>query len=140
MLEQLPEDARGTVFLEVPEAADVQDVRRPAGVDVVWLAREGDELGVRLHDAVVTHLGIPGARVEVAPDEVDPDLWETPSYSSSGEEVAGEVSGVGGTYAWIAGESKVVTGLRRHLVNELGFDRSQVAFMGYWRRGVAMKS
>ncbi len=45
-----------------------------------------------------------------------------------------------GLYAWIAGESKVVTGLRRHLVNELHIDRSQVAFMGYWRRGVAMKS
>ena len=73
-------------------------------------------------------------------DEVDPDLWETPFYSSSGEEVPGDVTGLGGTYAWIAGESKVVTGLRRHLVKELGFDRSQVAFMGYWRRGVAMKS
>ena len=34
----------------------------------------------------------------------------------------------------------MVTGLRRHLVKELGVDRSQVAFMGYWRRGVAMKS
>ena len=32
------------------------------------------------------------------------------------------------------------TRLRRHLVNELGFDRRQVVFMGYWRRGVAMKS
>jgi len=140
VLEQLPDDARGTAFLEVPVAGDVQDVRRPAGVDVVWLAREGDELGLGLHDAVVAHLGIPGAQVEVAPDEVDPDLWETPFYSSSGEEVAGDVTGVGGTYAWIAGESSVVTGLRRHLVKELGFDRSQVAFMGYWRRGVAMKS
>ena len=45
-----------------------------------------------------------------------------------------------GLYAWIAGESKVVTGLRRLLVNELGMDRRQVAFMGYWRRGVAMRS
>ena len=78
--------------------------------------------------------------VSDAADEVDPDLWETPYYSSSGEEVPGAITGVGGTYAWIAGESKVVTGLRRHLVNELGFDRSQVAFMGYWRRGVAMKA
>lgn len=122
----------------------MQDVRRPAGVEVVWLAREGDPLGVGLHDAVVTHLGIPGAGVGVAPDQVDPDLWETPYYSSSGEEVPGapgpEAAGAGGTYAWIAGESKVVTGLRRHLVNELGFDRRQVAFMGYWRPGVAMKS
>ena len=76
----------------------------------------------------------------MAADEVDPDLWETPTYSSSGEEVPADATVVGGTYAWIAGESKVVTGLRRHLVNELGFDRRQVAFMGYWRRGVAMKS
>lgn len=140
VLEQLPADAVGKAFLEVPVAADVQDVRGPAGVEVVWLAREGDELGVGLHDAVVSHLGIPGAQVDVAAEEVDPDLWETPFYSSSGEEVSGDATGVGGTYAWIAGESKVVTGLRRHLVNELGFDRSQVAFMGYWRRGVAMKS
>ena len=140
VLEQLPDDARGAVFLEVPVAGDVQDVRRPAGVTVTWLARAGRPLGEELHDAVVAHLGIQGAEVEVAPDEVDPDLWETPYYSSSGEEVPGEVTVVGGTYAWIAGESKVVTGLRRHLVNELGFDRRQVAFMGYWRRGVAMKS
>ncbi|MBD3916586.1 siderophore-interacting protein [Nocardioides hwasunensis] len=140
VLEQLPADARGTAFLEVPVAADVQDVRRPAGVEVVWLAREGAELGRELHDAVVAHLGIPGAEVEVGEDEVDPDLWETPSHSSSGEAVAGDAVGTGGTYAWIAGESKVVTGLRRHLVNELGFDRGRVAFMGYWRRGVAMKS
>jgi NADPH-dependent ferric siderophore reductase len=140
VLEQLPDDARGTAFLEVPLVADVQDVRRPAGVEVVWLAREGDPLGEGLHDAVAAHLGIPGAEVEVAPDEVDPDLWETPYYSSSGEEVPGDVVGLEGTYAWIAGESKVVTGLRRHLVNELGFDRRQVAFMGYCRRGVAMRS
>ena len=146
VLEQLPDDARGAVFLEVPVAGDIQDVRRPAGVTVTWLAREGEQLGARLHDAVVAHLGIPGADVEVAADEVDPDLWETPFYSSSGEEVAGDmtvagdVTVAGGTYAWIAGESKVVTGLRRHLVKELGFDRRQVAFMGYWRLGVAMKS
>ncbi len=45
-----------------------------------------------------------------------------------------------GVYAWIAGESAMVTSLRRYLVKELGMDRSQVAFMGYWRRGVAMRS
>ena len=86
----------------------------------MWLAREGDALGVGLHDAVVAHLGIAAASVDVAPDEVDPDLWETPSYSSSGEEVARRAPWSGGTYAWIAGESTVVTGLRRHLVSELG--------------------
>ncbi|WP_199905123.1 SIP domain-containing protein [Nocardioides sediminis] len=80
---------------------------------------------------------------------MDPDLWETPSYSSSGEEIEAAAGGdpsrgsgrpLDGVYAWIAGESTVVTGLRRHLVRELGMDRRQVAFMGYWRRGVAMRS
>lgn len=148
VLEQLPPTVTGAVFMEVPTAADFQDVRGPSGVSVTWLAREESPLGQRLHDEVVAHLGLfpqglAGAEVEVADDEVDPDLWETPSYSSSGEEIA-PTRAVGhefdGLYAWIAGESKVVTGLRRHLVNELHIDRSQVAFMGYWRRGVAMKS
>lgn len=139
VLEQLPADARGTAFLEVPRAADVQDVRRPAGLEVVWLAREGVELGTGLRDGVVAHLGVQGAEIDVAPDEVDPDLWETPTWSSSGQAVAGGRV-ASGTYAWIAGESSVVTGLRRHLVHEVGFARNQVAFMGYWRRGVAMRS
>lgn len=142
VLEQLPGDARGAVFMEVPETGDVLDVRRPPRVEVTWLPRNGTMLGERLHAAVVTHLGLPGV-VEIDPEEIDPDLWETPTYSSSGEEVVG--SGAPGQlreglYAWIAGESKVVTALRRHLVSELGMDRGQVAFMGYWRRGVAMRS
>ena len=143
VLEQLPPAATGAVFMEVPTAADVLDARGPAGVSITWLPRADAPLGRWLHDAVVAHLGIPAATVEVAPGEVDPDLWETPFYSSSGEEVAAaRVVGheFDGLYAWIAGESKVVTGLRRHLVNELSIDRSQVAFMGYWRRGVAMRS
>ncbi|UUZ61359.1 siderophore-interacting protein [Nocardioides sp. B-3] len=143
VLEQLPPTATGAVFMEVPTAADFRDVRGPSGVTVTWLARGDSPPGQRLHDEVVAHPGTPGAIVEVAPDEVDPDLWETPSYSSSGEEIA-RARAVGhefdGLYARIAGESKVVTGLRRHLVNELHIDRSRVAFMGYWRRGVAMKS
>lgn len=143
ILEQLPTTARGTAFAEVPYAADVQDVDHPAGVEVVWLPREGAGHGELLHPAVVAHLGAPDKAVEVADDEVDPDLWETPTYSSSGEEVADEAATADrhdDLYAWIAGESKVVTGLRRHLVRDLGMDRRQVAFMGYWRRGVAMRS
>ena len=143
VLEQLPPTATGAVFMEVPTAADILDVRGTDGVSVTWLPRGDAPLGQRLHDEVVAHLGISGATVEVTADEVDPDLWETPSYSSSGEKIASARAlghELDGLYAWIAGESKVVTGLRRHLVNELHVDRSQVAFMGYWRRGVAMKS
>ena len=82
--------------------------------------------------------------LQVADEEVDPDLWETPAYSSSGEDVDQPQRVLGhdadGLYAWIAGESKVVTGLRRALVKDLGVDRHQVAFMGYWRVGVSMQS
>lgn len=40
-------------------------------------------------------------------------------------------------YAWLAGEAGVVTTLRRHLVRDVGMDRSCVTFMGYWKQGQA---
>lgn len=142
ILGDLPDGTRGTAFLEVPETADLADVRRPVGMEVVWLPRNGAPLGEPLREAVLAHLGAPTPEIE-EPDHVDPDLWETPSYSSSGEEIVDAVTvghDLDDVYAWIAGESGVVTSLRRHLVRELGMDRRQVAFMGYWRRGVAMRS
>jgi NADPH-dependent ferric siderophore reductase len=150
ILAELPWRARGAAFIEVPESADVQTVQHPEGVDVVWLAREGQPHGAKLHAAVLQHLGARPVSVDDE-DEVDPDLWETPTYSSSGEDVGSAATLVGhdastgsgqrleDLYAWIAGESGLVTGLRRVLVKELGVDRRQVAFMGYWRRGVAMR-
>ncbi|SDE12844.1 siderophore-interacting protein [Nocardioides lianchengensis] len=144
ILAVLPPNARGAAFLEVPVAADVQTLQHPQGVEVTWLPRDGSPRGERLHAAVLEHLGAPLRPVEVGDDEIDPDLWETPSYSSSGEDVGEHVVHVGhdldDLYAWIAGESKVVTALRRALVKDLEVDRRQVAFMGYWREGVAMRS
>ena len=152
VLECLPDDARGAAYLEVPHVRDVQDVRHPDGVELTWLVRGGRDHGRAVQEAVLAHLGTPVAAIE-EPAEVDPDLWETPTWSSSGEPID-TASGVAvavdvatssgvrldGLYAWIAGEAAMVTGLRRHLVRELGMDRRQVAFMGYWRRGVAMGS
>lgn len=40
ILADLPEDARGVAVLEVPTAADVQQVRAPDGVQLRWLHRE----------------------------------------------------------------------------------------------------
>lgn len=148
VLRDLPADATGAAFVEVPVDADVQDVVAPAGVTVTWLPRNGGARGEELHAAVLAHLTgtAPAEAIVVTDDEIDPDLWETPVHSSSGEEVAAATAvptgdaPYAGLYAWIAGESKVVTGLRRKLVNDLGLDRRQVAFMGYWRQGVSMRS
>ena len=51
-----------------------------------------------------------------------------------------EDAGGASAYAWLAGEAGVVTGLRRYLLREAGFDRRSVAFMGYWREGRAAQS
>lgn len=144
ILESLPADATGSAFLEVPVADDVQEVSAPEGLQVSWLPREGAPVGGPSLAAVGGLLGFEATPEDVTSVEVeDPDLWETPDYSSSGEEVAGPANGAGngedGRYAWIAGESRMVTALRRHLVNELEMPRKQVAFMGYWREGVSMK-
>jgi NADPH-dependent ferric siderophore reductase len=36
-------------------------------------------------------------------------------------------------FAWVAGEAATVRAIRRHLVNERGIDKRDVAFAGYWR-------
>lgn len=133
----LPDDASGTAFLEVPQAADFQDLQAPPGVTINWFARGAAPVGAELVPVVRRHFGLrpEGVRDDV---EVDPDLWETPGWSSSGESTTTQESDE--LFAFIAGESAMVTNLRRALVKEVGVDRSQVAFMGYWRRGVAMKS
>ncbi|GAA4666046.1 siderophore-interacting protein [Gordonia humi] len=140
ILEDAPADLRGTAFIEVPTGDDVLPCAAPAGVSVHWLARDGVDHGARLRPAVLDHLGstdVDSAVVDESPDE--PMVWETPIFSNLGEDL-GPAPEPGERYYWIAGESKVVTGLRRHLVKDLGIARSQVAFMGYWRHGVAMKA
>ena len=110
---------------------------------MVWLPRGDAGHGEPLVEPVRRTWGWRRPPTLVDEAAVDPDLWETPTYSSSGEELDGPVTvghDVAGIYAWIAGESRMVTTLRRCLVNEVEMDRRQVAFMGYWRHGVAMRS
>ena len=144
ILEGLPVDAAGTAYLEVPHAADVMELRHPVGMRIVWLPRDGVPHGERACRAVLGLFGLGVLCEPVDENEVDPDLWETPTHSSSGEPLPGTddaaAEEAGGLYAWGAGESAMVTRLRRHLVRDAGLDRRQVAFMGYWRLGVAMRS
>jgi NADPH-dependent ferric siderophore reductase len=43
----------------------------------------------------------------------------------------------GDGYAWAAGESQTAKMLRRHLLDERGFDKAFVKAAGYWKRGAA---
>ncbi|GAA0524350.1 siderophore-interacting protein [Saccharopolyspora subtropica] len=40
-------------------------------------------------------------------------------------------------FAWVAGESGVVRGIRRHLRDDRGLDASSVLAIGYWKHGMA---
>ena len=128
ILEHLPRTAHGEVVLEVPHLRDVTEVAAPAGCRVTWVVSGsgGGGLPGAVEDGLRRlGLGEPstpqGDLRESSADEV---VWEVPAVASSP-----------GLYSWIAGESSLVTGLRRWLVRDLGVDRDAVAFMGYWRRG-----
>jgi NADPH-dependent ferric siderophore reductase len=129
---------RGVAFIEVPEAGDILPIGAPDGVELRWLPRGLGSHGTSLIPAVLDYLGAAADAVEIRDVDTDDPLWETPEYSSLGE-VLDDAAPHADRYFWIAGESGVVTTLRRHLVKDLGIDRSQVAFMGYWRTGVAMR-
>lgn len=49
--------------------------------------------------------------------------------------ISGTTFPTGRPYAWLAGETSAITGLRRHLVKERGIDKKDVYFAGYWLLG-----
>jgi len=140
IVETLPAACPARVLLEVPTAGDVLPLAAPAGVEVTWLPRWPADAavpaprGVLLTDAVVAAVAALCGRASngarPALDDVDVDaaiLWEVPDGTSGRPPSR--------PYAWLAGEAAVVKGLRRHLVEEVGLERTSVAFMGYWRQG-----
>lgn len=157
ILENLPAQISGHAILEVPQAGDFQDLSTPADVEIIWLARgaateRSRPHGEMLQEAVRAALPEPGwvginstgGAAGPEPEDVNVDrdiLWETPAGLDSAALGAGrnpdEPAGALPFYAWIAGEAGTVKELRRHLVRDVGIDRKQVAFMGYWRQGKA---
>lgn len=143
-------EVTGHAFVEVPSADDILPLHVPGNIALTWLVRDEAEHGRRVVEEVRRFLGLealdPTVLPAEVPSELDVEVWETPRYSSSGEDVETQLqrpavgSNLGSLYSWIAGEAWLVKALRRSLVTELDVDRAQVAFMGYWREGVSMKS
>lgn len=109
ILEHLPLATRGLAIIEVADAGEEQDLRRPPGVEVRWLHRDGAPAGsTRMLQDAVLGLALPSQDVVAA----------------------------GGTArVWVAAESAVVRELRRHL-RAAGFDRRQQLIIGYWHHGI----
>lgn len=131
ILESLADHVTGHAYLEVPTVDDILTVQSQSAVEQHWMAREDAPLGDLLTKAVKDW----GAKqhrpkhrlTEPVLDPVDDEavLWEVPEDTDRTE------------YIWLAGERSAIVGLRRHLVFDLGIDRRNIAFMGYWRAGHA---
>ncbi|MCU1553287.1 MAG: NADPH-dependent ferric siderophore reductase [Arthrobacter sp.] len=156
ILESLPDYMSGHAILEVPETSDFQELRTAADVDITWLARGAGAgpvpHGQLLQEAVRAAVPLPGWVGIRAPERaagpepedvnVDQDiLWETPARMDAAAISAGRnpdtPAGALPFYAWLAGEAGAIKDMRRYLVRDVGIDRKQVAFMGYWRQGKA---
>lgn len=107
--EALPEDSRGLIIAEIPTAADAQDFRVPAGVDLRWIPRDT----------------APGQSTSAVPGQAALAALRNVELLD------------GSVYAYTCGESSLATGARRHLVTERGIPKAHVDFVGYWRHGHA---
>lgn len=143
ILRSLPEDARTSVFAELPHPDDLLALEPSSRGGVTFVPRAG-EPGDALVRAVCSAFPLPaktrrsaGGR-KVTPDDIDIDtqiLWEVPgSDPATGGRLQGDERHAT-TYAWLAGEAGAIKRIRRHLVHDVGFDRHAVSFMGYWRLG-----
>lgn len=129
---------------ELLDAAVRQAVRVPGWVSLAAPFRVslGSDTPTGQALAAAAGAGGPSRAAGPEPEEIDIDrtvLWETPQLLDAaaldGSLNPDKPSGALPFYAWIAGEAAVVRGLRRYLVRDVGIDRKQVAFMGYWRQG-----
>src|SRR5699024_7364816 len=128
--------ARMSAYIEAHNEEEARDTHAPDGAEVKRRI-SGD---TAMREQLTTRLGWHVQEEDSAAIASDEELlWETPVFSASGEEIVASDEPQAGIYYWIAGGSGVIKRLRRFLVRDIGVDRSQVVFMGYWRLGVAMR-
>ncbi|MFG2883927.1 siderophore-interacting protein [Streptomyces sp. NPDC048297] len=118
-LESLPAGTRARVWLEVPDAGDIQDVATDADAEITWIVR---------NDGAAP--AVPTTPADALASTAAPASTAVDAVRASGLPAAER------PYVWIAGESGQVKALRRYFVGECGIDRRRVTFVGYWRRGM----
>ncbi|RKN04025.1 siderophore-interacting protein [Streptomyces radicis] len=137
-----------TVLGPVEEDNGGVDFRPPADAD--WVLITGDATALPAVAGILAWLP-PGTRTRVwlevdhaedvqeLPTKADAEItWLLPGHRTTAPDAirAADLP-AGSPYAWLGGEAATVRALRRHLVNDRGFDRKRVTFTGYWRRGVS---
>lgn len=138
ILESLRPDETGHAFIEIPDAADALEVAAPVGVALTWLPRGDAVPGYRLTAAVQAWCAEhPRLDMEIRAERAELGSFDIDGIDVDSQLLQDVPSGrtVSCLYAWIAGEAAAVKRLRRYLVTDIGIDRTQVAFMGYWRHG-----
>ncbi|WP_232550113.1 siderophore-interacting protein [Propioniciclava soli] len=127
----LASDTTGRIVLEVPEADDVRAFPAPGGVRVEWRVRARGEQAVGLFGAPRTPSGAAVAALADAA-ATDPAADDPAADELLWDEAAAD----GVRYGWVAGEASWVRALRAE-ARAADVPKGQVAFMGYWKRGVA---
>ncbi|MER7272872.1 siderophore-interacting protein [Dactylosporangium sp. NPDC000244] len=111
------------------------DFQPPEGTE--WVLLAGDETAVPALDAISAFVGssLPVYGFVAA----SPSRCVAGVHCPDGllEPIRSARLPDGPGYAFVAGESGEVRALRRHLVQERGFDKRRVTFTGYWRRGAS---
>jgi len=135
ILESLPPERSAHAIIEIPDAADVLSLALPPRATVRWVVAPVGEPGGALLPAVrewvaarpeVVRTTLAAETQTVADPAQDDLLWDVPEAPTGSH-----------LYAWMAGEAGAITRIRRYLVRDVGIDRGQIAFMGYWKRGRA---
>ncbi|WP_320782151.1 siderophore-interacting protein [Streptomyces sp. CRN 30] len=120
--------------------------------DAAWQFLAGDESALPAVLAILDHapasltgevfLEVPDSadfRTDVTAPEGVTVHWLARDGAAPGTAVLEAVRGTdlppGRGYVWVAGESRLATGVRRHLVRDRAVPKADVAFHGYWREG-----
>ncbi|MBC9717000.1 siderophore-interacting protein [Streptomyces sp. TRM66268-LWL] len=134
-----------------PADADNTGVRFKLPAEAPWVLLWADETALPAASAILETLpaGLPVRaffEVPYAADELTletaADLKATWLARETGADALEAIRAAsdlpdGAPYIWLAGEAGAMKLIRRHLINDRGYDRRSVSFTGYWRKGAS---